>query len=329
MKNNWILKCFYVVCSLTYTFSSIAEEGALTAGTEKITFMEDAKHVYYIPGFLSGNNPQEDALHTLKGIFPKSNIEVRPWKSIRTWYWAVYNTNEAADNIVAMILQMTPEERSKTVLVGHSLGGRIVVRTMAKLKDKGIKVGQAFLLGSAIPNNDTDIAKGVASSQNKVQNLYYEFDGALRLFYTHFMPLDSLPLGCTGYYKSSLENYNDTKVAFIQPSGANANSAEDSPPRDEQIKAYFDYLDEEYGEYKAANAVVFTPDQGWTDSEGIRERIRQRRLQRQQERQESFDKEKRRKQQQVVEASIAEWVLHDANLIYLNFLLNKRLDSNR
>lgn len=45
------------------------------------------------------------------------------------------------------------------MIVGHSLGGRIAARILARLAEKGLKVRQGELLAAAIPSNDPDLAK--------------------------------------------------------------------------------------------------------------------------------------------------------------------------
>ena len=54
---------------------------------------------------------------------------------------------------------MPAAEREELTIVGHSLGGRITARVLARLAEKGLRVRQAVLLAAAIPYEDPDLAK--------------------------------------------------------------------------------------------------------------------------------------------------------------------------
>ena len=51
---------------------------------------------------------------------------------------------------------MPPNERDHLTLIGHSLGGRIVAKTVAELQRQGIRIQNACLLAAAIPFDDPD-----------------------------------------------------------------------------------------------------------------------------------------------------------------------------
>ena len=95
----------------------------------------------------------------------------------------------------------------QTVLVGHSLGGRIVVHTLAKFEHA---VGQAILMGAAIDNDDPDIADAVLHVHHDLLNFHSKADGVLRYLYQGYQRKE--PLGLTGSAKP-IPGLTDFKVS--------------------------------------------------------------------------------------------------------------------
>ena len=144
--------------------------------------------VKYIPGLFSFDDPQEDVLEKLEDIYETQNVKVIIWYNpedlisgydvlkfsgydvsnlmlnMDIWEKSVDLADKKADEIFQNICEMTAEEQKKLILVGHSLGGRIVVRVLSKLQQKNLKIRQAILLGAAMDNNDPGIPYAVQAT---------------------------------------------------------------------------------------------------------------------------------------------------------------------
>ena len=69
------------------------------------------------------------------------------------------------------------------MVVGHSLGGRIAARALARLAEKGLKIQQAVLLAAAIPSGDADLVRMGAASIRPVLAVCNPDDVTLRYVY--------------------------------------------------------------------------------------------------------------------------------------------------
>ena len=143
-----------------------------------------AQEVWFVSGFLSGLHPQEDALGILQKVFPDATVSLWNWESTGHLYHECQDIADKEGAVIAQAIEkMSTAERENLVLVGHSLGGRIVVRTMALLAKNGLKIERAVILGAAIPYDDDDIP--VALHASKMPNIivYNHNDDILRQFY--------------------------------------------------------------------------------------------------------------------------------------------------
>lgn len=177
-RNRYLLflTAFYLYCGLISCCNSIKVCCAAepSVAPKKLT-------VIYIPGLFSFDDPQEDAREKLESIYPDAQkIESYLWfdsKKLnqqgklfnnKIWEESVQLAEDTADEIFRDICKMSPEEQKNQILVGHSLGGRIVVRVLDKLRQKNLKIRQAILLGAAMDNNDPCIPSAVNASIDTV-----------------------------------------------------------------------------------------------------------------------------------------------------------------
>ena len=91
------------------------------------------------------------------------------------------------------------EEREKTILVGHSLGGAMVVDAMQRLAENNIKICRGIFLGAAIPSNERDIDIAIRASLKPNINIYNCQDYILK--HLARIILDANILGSGGYTK--------------------------------------------------------------------------------------------------------------------------------
>lgn len=143
-----------------------------------------AASVWFIPGWLRSETPDSSVMRGLRRTFPDATIEFKAWDG-EYIFWPT--TVDAADResrrFAHEIATMPAARRATLTLVGHSLGGRIVVRVMAQLAKRGIKIRQAILMGAAIPSDDQDLAKMGLASVLPVLALCNPNDFTLRYVY--------------------------------------------------------------------------------------------------------------------------------------------------
>lgn len=192
------------------------------------------KRVLYIPGFLSGSDPQKEAKALLRRIYsPRQyKVESMPWehsstklpdyiqtccqmswqsyeqsceslfeasffrpknafksliyrpsKSILTkWYEAHKKARNVARDLAKSIASMPKYKRENMVLIGHSLGAYIVVKTLASLAGRHMKISNAVLLGAAVDNNEPSLSAARRATIGSIDFTVNSLDWALWLY---------------------------------------------------------------------------------------------------------------------------------------------------
>lgn len=140
--------------------------------------------IWYIPGWLRTETPQEGCLEGLTNIYAQASVEFKAWDGmIPIWPKAVERADRTADRIAAEVVAMPEEARTNLTIVGHSLGGRITARVLACLSDKNMKIRQGVLMAAAIPYNDPDVQKMGGGSVLPVISICNPDDLTLRYVY--------------------------------------------------------------------------------------------------------------------------------------------------
>ena len=144
-----------------------------------------AATVWFIPGWMRSEYPASGVLECAADAFPAARVEFRAWDGDSpVWTRATESADREAVRFASDIAAMKPEERASLTLMGHSLGGRIVARVLARLSEKGLKVRQAIILGAAIPSDDPDLVKMGGGSELPVIAVCNPDDVVLRYVYT-------------------------------------------------------------------------------------------------------------------------------------------------
>jgi len=120
--------------------------------------------VYFIPGWMTKYSKQYEQEEILRKIYPHSTVKSQSWESLRWWSFARDNADQFGRDFALYLRQTHPNELDKVVLVGHSLGGRVVIRTLNALGPDH-HVNHAVLLGAAI-NYDDDELKMVGANDD-------------------------------------------------------------------------------------------------------------------------------------------------------------------
>ena len=168
-----------------------------------------ATTVWYVPGWMRTEKPREDVMTAMTNAFPGAKIEFKAWDGDRlVWPHAVESADKESWRFAFEAAMMPKEERASLVIVGHSLGGRITARVLARLAENGLKVRQASLMAAAIPNEDPDLKKMGGGSTLPVLALCNPDDVVLRYVYAVAGGEDAVAFGANGTLKP-IENVKE------------------------------------------------------------------------------------------------------------------------
>ena len=132
--------------------------GGMSEGTEANNSENtNADETWYVPGWRQASEPDELAWNSFTSVFSATKTRFRKWDGDQLWSVAVKNADAEAVKLADEIRKMSENRRAHLTLVGHSLGGRIIGRTLAKLSLDGVKIKRGILLAPAIPASDTDL----------------------------------------------------------------------------------------------------------------------------------------------------------------------------
>ncbi len=142
--------------------------------------------IIFIPGFKTKDVSSEDYLKHIKEILPDSEIEVQKWESdwgVLDWSIAVDRADLFTESIVEKIERMPENKHEDVVLIGHSLGGRIAIRALARISDTNMRIKRGIFLGAAIPDDDPDIEIALKATRLPCINISNREDYVLRNAY--------------------------------------------------------------------------------------------------------------------------------------------------
>lgn len=147
-------------------------------------FSRPAPRVIYVHGWMPDPQFSHDGeLELLRQIFPSSKIELYQWEAHADFNDCVRRADNAALALSGKIEKLPDGERENIILIGHSLGGRIVIRTMALLAKNNKPVLRGIFLAAAIPHDDPDIAAAIKNSKFANINVFNRQDYILRHLY--------------------------------------------------------------------------------------------------------------------------------------------------
>ena len=158
-----------------------------------------AATVWFIPGWLRTAEPHEGILECVSNAFPEASVEFKAWDGDNlVWPLSVDSADKESWRFAFEIAMMPPEVRTNLTLVGHSLGGRITARVLARLAENGLKVKQAILMGAAIPATDPDLVKMGLATELPVLAVCNPKDHVLRYVYATVGGEGSVAFGANG-----------------------------------------------------------------------------------------------------------------------------------
>ena len=187
---NGILTVFFFIALSTTMLAA----GSNTKATQTLIF---------VPGFLHEvNDTFASEKQIVKDIFPHATIEVFVWEEAASDTYFP-DCCKKVDRVVAQKLvkyitdKYSVEEMKNIILVGHSLGGRTVIKAMALLAKAGKKINCGIFLGSAISYEDPDVKQALNASIERCINIFSRNDPILNKFYG--ISSNENALGAYGY----------------------------------------------------------------------------------------------------------------------------------
>lgn len=118
-----------------------------------------AAEVWYIPGWMRTADTNGLAYASCTNVYAGATCRFRSWEGDCNWWSAVEHADQEGVRLAEEIAATNAEFRAGLTLVGHSLGGRIIARTLAQLQKKGLPIRQGVLLAPAIPMRDPAVQK--------------------------------------------------------------------------------------------------------------------------------------------------------------------------
>ncbi len=174
-------------------FRSWERAEAYEATFRKIPF-EEVRQLILIGGWFSKTADYSEHLAIMRRLYPNAEAEHFRWEANAMWETARNEADHAAP--ATLLKRLESVDLSKTVLIGHSLGGRIAVRVLSQLESP---LHHAIFMGAAIDADDPAIPEAVLKVRNDIFNLYSQADGVLRYLYQGYHR--KKPLGLTGSEK--------------------------------------------------------------------------------------------------------------------------------
>ena len=113
--------------------------------------------VWYVPGWNRTAEREGLAFTSCTNVFKDAQCRFWQWDGDHGWSKSVRNADEAAKRLADEIAATNEAFRSELVVVGHSLGGRIVARALAELSRRNERIAQGIMLAPSISMDDEDL----------------------------------------------------------------------------------------------------------------------------------------------------------------------------
>jgi pimeloyl-ACP methyl ester carboxylesterase len=155
--------------------------------------------------------PEELAWNSFTNVFSASETSFRKWDGNQLWPTAAKKADMEAEKLADEIKKMPEGRRARLTLVGHSLGGRIVARALAKLSLDGVKINRGILLAPAIPAQDVELEKMGLGSKEPLIVVANPDDITLKYIYTIAGGEDGPAYGASAAFKTP-KNVKEVRV---------------------------------------------------------------------------------------------------------------------
>lgn len=143
-------------------------------------YPEKVKNVFLVTGWQSVQKDYSKEIAILEECYPNANVSRFLWDANGSWSESL----EAADRSAVILLKkkldsLTAGRAAATVLVGHSLGARVIIHALAASQST---VHHVVLMGAAINKDDPAILLAVNRTKNGLIHLYNSLDVMLNFY---------------------------------------------------------------------------------------------------------------------------------------------------
>jgi pimeloyl-ACP methyl ester carboxylesterase len=170
-----------------------------------------ADEAWYVPGWMRTKEPEELAWNSFTNVFSAGETSFRKWDGNQLWPTAAKNADLVAVKLADEIKTMPEGRRARLTLVGHSLGGRIVARALARLSLDGVKIKRGILLAPAIPAYDNELQRMGLGSKEPLIVVANPDDITLKYVYTIAGGEDGPAYGASAAFKTP-KNVKEIRV---------------------------------------------------------------------------------------------------------------------
>ena len=149
--------------------------------------------VIFIPGWFTEWINYSRHRKLLSELFPGAELQIGKWNSNRLWKNAKYS---AALEVKELFTELAAASNAgETTLIGHSLGGRIIMDCAELLAGRNLKVKQIILLGTAGKISESKLNALQKVSLEPVINICCPEDNILKIY---CQEEKEIPLGFSG-----------------------------------------------------------------------------------------------------------------------------------
>ncbi len=148
-----------------------------------LTSRLEARRIWFIPGWQHDKVPVEKYKKKLREVFDEEAF-IHSWKASGTWDETQKEVLKESKRLAGKITNLPEEQRQKMVLIGHSLGARMIMEASQVLIEKKIKVKRVILLGAAIAFDDKHLENIEKISIEPPINIFNREDGVLKILFS-------------------------------------------------------------------------------------------------------------------------------------------------
>ena len=144
-----------------------------------------SEKVWFIHGWQPGKSKTHIWLYSklLKESFGEE-VFIYSWDAAGTWDEAKQKVSTEAKRLVEKISLCPPKQQVELIIVGHSLGARMLTEALHELREKSIKVRRVIFLGGAVNFDTPQLNEAEKISIDPPINVFNRDDGILRNLYS-------------------------------------------------------------------------------------------------------------------------------------------------
>jgi len=178
-----------------------------------------ADDIIFVPGWFTEKAQKDVYELPLQEIYPRKKINIFKWQSNSLNVKKVLeNADTFAGQLFEIIKEKTTAEQSELILIGHSFGGRIVVKTASALAENNITIKKIILLGAAV-DYDVDLDSIIKCSKEPIINVFSRNDSVLKYLYGNYQK--KFALGFCGSELLSDKHFIQYSFSISEPLQAN------------------------------------------------------------------------------------------------------------